>query len=101
MSNTPDLNVTLGGDITDFATKLELLTKWRAATDALEAHENEDPLDKFVGQRFGCPTWRRLADAIQAIETQMMDAGMPSPSCDIYQGPDGAELYGADLADCD
>lgn len=88
-----------GGEPMDISIEAQhaLLQEWRNAQTTLDAHVYQHPVCRFVGQRWGCPDWRNLAENVQVVETRMMDAGMPSPNADIYQGADGAELYEQDL----
>ena len=78
--------------------KERLLQRWRDADEALRAHPGDHPVCAFPGQRWGCPDWQRLSTVMDDIESRMLDAGMPSPSSEVYAGAGGAELYLADLA---
>ncbi len=78
--------------------KEQLLMQWLNADTALRDHQIEHPVCAFPMQRWGCPDWRRLNEAMDNIESQMIDAGMPSPNANIYVGAGGAEKYYADLA---
>lgn len=60
--------------------KRALLARWNAASDALDAHTTVHPVCGFPVQRWGCPDWRRLANAVDAIEAQMIDLRMPHPN---------------------
>lgn len=59
--------------------KRALLAQWNNASRALDAHAAVHPVCAFVNQRWGCPDWRRLNDAVDAVETQMLDLRMPHP----------------------
>lgn len=60
--------------------KRALLAQWNAASDALAAHLTTHPVCAFPVQRWGCSDWRHLNDAVDAVETQMLDLRMPHPS---------------------
>lgn len=77
--------------------KPALLDRWHDADAALRRHQVEHPVCAFAGQRWGCPDWRALNTAMDEIEAQMMDAGMPSPNAEIYAGDAGAAEFYADL----
>lgn len=62
--------------------KRALLNQWNAASDALDAHMTVHPVCGFPVQRWGCPDWRHLSDAVDIIERQMIDLRMPHPSND-------------------
>ena len=59
--------------------KRALLNQWNVASDALEAHTTVHPVCAFAAQRWGCPDWRRLNDAVDAVEAEMLDLRMPHP----------------------
>lgn len=60
--------------------KRALLAQWNAASDVLAAHATVHPVCAFPVQRWGCPDWRRLNDAVDVVETQMLELRMPHPS---------------------
>lgn len=60
--------------------KRALLNQWNTASDVLNAHPAVHPVCGFPAQRWGCPNWRRLNDAVDAVEAQMMDLHMPHPN---------------------
>lgn len=60
--------------------KRTLLAQWNAASDALAAHTTTHPVCAFPVQRYGCTDWRRLNDAVDAVETQMLNLRMPHPN---------------------
>jgi len=60
--------------------KRALLKQWNTASGVLAAHTAEHPVCAFPVQRWGCPDWRRLNDAVDDIEGQMMALWMPHPN---------------------
>lgn len=60
--------------------KRELLKQWNVASDELAAHTVEHPVCAFAVQRWGCLDWRRLNDAVDDVEGQMVDLRMPHPN---------------------
>ncbi len=60
--------------------KRQLLRQWNTANASLLDHPRVHPVCAFAGQRWGCPDWRRLNEAVGFIEDQMISLRMPHPS---------------------